>query len=199
VPLFGADFEREARAILFEYTNVAKAATDDMWRRKLGLTEWSEVAQGLLTDLFPLLESSDYTIFWRQLAEVPIAGLSGASSDEELVSPLERALYTDGSPKKASELRVSLAAWLRRWLAELPADGAAVGAAMKRESPKYVPREFMLVEAYSTAARTGDYTLVRELHELFTKPFDEQPEYEERYYQKTPVEKLTEAGTAFMS
>ena len=40
--------------------------------------------------------------------------------------------------------------------------------------PRYVPREWILVEAYEKAAE-GDYSLVKELLELFRRPYDEQP------------------------
>jgi len=44
---------------------------------------------------------------------------------------------------------------------------------------RYVPREWMLVDAY-TAANRGDYTEIKALHNLFKKPYDEQPELEVR-------------------
>ena len=56
----------------------------------------------------------------------------------------------------------------------------AASESMKRASPKYVPREWMLVEAYSAAA-AGDHTVVHRLQELFRAPYDEQPEFEARY------------------
>ena len=42
---------------------------------------------------------------------------------------------------------------------------------------RYVPREWMLVDAY-TAANRGDYSEIKALHNLFKKPYDEQPEME---------------------
>lgn len=48
---------------------------------------------------------------------------------------------------------------------------------MRAISPKYVPREWMLVRAY-TAAYEGDLSLVRELHALFDQPYSEQVEHE---------------------
>ena len=69
---------------------------------------------------------------------------------------------------------------------------------MRRISPKYVPREWMLTEAYA-AANSGDYSKVHFLQDLFRKPFDEQPEMEERYYRRTPEFALNKPGVAFMS
>ena len=69
---------------------------------------------------------------------------------------------------------------------------------MKRISPKYVPREWMLEEAYS-AAEKGDYTVLEKLSRLFSKPFEEQPEYEEAYYRRAPETAEAQGGIGFMS
>ena len=41
-----------------------------------------------------------------------------------------------------------------------------------QENPKYVPREWMLVEAYE-AANKGDFTRVHDLHQLLQDPYAE--------------------------
>ena len=64
--------------------------------------------------------------------------------------------------------------------------------------PRFVPREWMLVEAYDLAA-AGDFSRVHELHALFERPYDEQPEAEARYYAIAPPEALIKGGTAWMS
>ena len=43
---------------------------------------------------------------------------------------------------------------------------------MKLVNPKYIPREWMLKEAY-TKADKGDYSIIIELYKLFLKPYDE--------------------------
>jgi len=88
------------------------------------------------------------------------------------------------------------------------ADDAAAGgidsiderrrADMRSVSPKYVPREWMLVEAYE-AAEAGDYGPIAELQRLFANPYDEQPEMEERFDRKTPEEMAARPGVAFFS
>lgn len=52
---------------------------------------------------------------------------------------------------------------------------------MKAVNPKYVPREWMLVGAYA-AAQEKNFGPMLELHELFKRPYDEQPEFEARFY-----------------
>ena len=72
-------------------------------------------------------------------------------------APLADAFYTE----LPAQLSSQWAAWLRKYHQALAADGprAAAAARMRLVNPKYVPREWMLVEAYELAA-LGDYTLV---------------------------------------
>ena len=147
---------------------------------------------------------TDWTIFWRQLSEVPAAA---AEPGHVQLALLEPAFYRGALPDAVARGWLE---WLRVWLVELrdrPAgvdgiasglDGLAVGEAMRTASPKYVPREWMLVEAY-TAAERGEYAPLRELHELLRRPYDEQPEHEAKHFARAPPEELERAGTAFMT
>ena len=75
---------------------------------------------------------------------------------------------------------------------------AAAGQAMLTENPKFVPREWMLAEAYNAAA-AGNHTPVELLLELFRRPYDEQTEDEARYYRPAPLEARSQGGIGFMS
>lgn len=170
---------------------VAIDALNDVWRRKLGLLEWSENCSSLIMDLLALLHrcKADYTLFWRELARV----LEAAGSLEPLVgmvfySPLE------------DERRADWTLWIARWKKEMEDQKQNITSAavmMRSASPKYVPREWMLRDAYDAAQKRGDLSLVQELHSLFLHPYDEQPEFESKYYRRAPV--LGVAGTAYMS
>ena len=69
---------------------------------------------------------------------------------------------------------------------------------MRLASPKYVPREWMLVHAY-TAAEKGEYSPLHELHDLLRRPYDEQPEMAGRYYRRAPPGSEQQGGVGFMS
>eukprot|EP00913_Durusdinium_trenchii_P035164 g32896.t1 len=56
---------------------------------------------------------------------------------------------------------------------------------MRGASPKYVPRNWMLYEAYDAAMRK-DYSVVRGMLELFRRPYEEQPIFEEAYFRRVP-------------
>ena len=88
---------------------------------------------------------------------------------------------------------------------------------MRLANPKYVLREWMLVESYSKAAPAssqlpsmpftlpkpsgdGDESMIHELFELIKNPYDEgTAEQDEKYYRRAPDAALKAGGTAFMS
>lgn len=97
--------------------------------------------------------------------------------------------------------------WLRRWLRAIEAEGggaegehagAAAVARMRRANPKYIPREWMLAEAY-TGAEADNHTALHALEQLLLRPYDEQPEYEEDYYRQAPPGAAQQGGIGFMS
>ena len=188
-----------AKVLVSDHEDAAAAACDDVWRRKLGFAQYGEPEEAIKGMLEGLMQLSkvDYTIFWRQLAA------AAETSDDDsaaMLATLEPAWYTD-LKVAGPELQAGWVKALGMWKGQLARDGrspAVVSAAMRKVSPKYVPREWMLVDAY-TAAHTGDIRLVHELHDLFMKPYEEQPEYEERYYRKAPAAACTRGGTGFMS
>merc|ERR1712176_750840 len=124
---------------------------------------------------------ADWTITWRQLAaclEVP-----PGSSDEALLRPLIKAgMQPNGIEENADKWVM----WLKEWLAVIDMVGGSSGRSqgartIRSVSPKYIAREWMLKDAY-TAAQKGDFTLVKELFELFKEPYDEQCSFENKYY-----------------
>eukprot|EP00419_Tripos_fusus_P034957 CAMPEP_0172764210 /NCGR_PEP_ID=MMETSP1074-20121228/176811_1 /TAXON_ID=2916 /ORGANISM="Ceratium fusus, Strain PA161109" /LENGTH=603 /DNA_ID=CAMNT_0013598935 /DNA_START=223 /DNA_END=2034 /DNA_ORIENTATION=- len=181
-----------------------KAAADDTFRLKLGFVQpGSEVAAKLWQDLEPLMRKSDidYTIFWRQLAVVVTEPRD--SDESTLVAPLMDAFYSSPSP----ELLAEWASWLQQWLTEVDVDEQASGdgggpmaisTRLRATNPKYVPREWMLAAAYEEAER-GNFSLVHELYALFSRPYDEQPELEAKYFRRAPNEALTKGGLAYFS
>jgi uncharacterized protein YdiU (UPF0061 family) len=75
----------------------------------------------------------------------------------------------------------------------------AAGERMLKENPKFVPREWMLVEAYEAAAK-GDLTVLHQLHDLFKDPYGEATaDLSAKYYRTAPKVALSKGGTAFMS
>ena len=70
---------------------------------------------------------------------------------------------------------------------------------MKQTNPKYTWREWLVVPAYQQAMQ-GDYTLVRELQEVLSYPYDEQSQkLEDTYYRLRPEEYFNAGGVSHYS
>jgi uncharacterized protein YdiU (UPF0061 family) len=205
-PLLDPDGQSELRRIAEGYTEVSEQVLGHMWARKLGFPKDGAAFVGeKATALWKRVEAmmalhpTDFTIFFRQLAEVPAAA---TESDEVLLGLLAPAFY---SPLAEGNLREKWVGWLRAWLAELAEaherdgyDAGAVVEQMRRANPKFIPREWMLAEAYE-AAEEGQYGKLRELHEVLQRPYDEQPNYTDRFYRRAPASAFQQGGIAFMS
>ena len=126
--------------------------------------------------------------------------MSKDSSADGDVEHLGRAFYESPS----DELKQEWQAWLRKWASAVTSEEQGADAdqqvmsRLRAVNPKYVPREWMLVEAYTKAAE-GDYSVVQELYELFKHPYDEQPTYEQRYYSRGPEDVVGKGGVAYMT
>lgn len=140
-------------------------------------------------------------------------------SDDSLMQSLAEVFYRPLLPHES----VRWAGLLRRWLVLLhtqlqqtsvntasssssdigvPKDlpsGAAISAQMCLVNPKYVPREWMLVEAYRAAAQ-GDTAPLERLQGLFASPYSEHSaEDETSFYRKMPSAMLNTGGVTTMT
>jgi uncharacterized protein YdiU (UPF0061 family) len=101
--------------------------------------------------------------------------------------------------------------WLTKWksligIASMDAGNATaprsreeISRQMNLVNPKYSLREWFVMPAYKQAA-AGNYSLVRELQEVMTKPYAEQSkEMEEKYYRLKPSEFFEVAGVSHLS
>ena len=142
-----------------------------MWATKLGLREYHPE---LFKQLMQLMTHSDvdYTIFFRELSHIP-----------EDVSALKKSFYG-----KTSQQDEQWQSWLLRWRNLVINEGhlAEISTKMRQTNPKYTWREWSIVPAYQQAMQ-GDYTLVRELQEVLSYPYDEQSQdVEDKYYRLRP-------------
>jgi serine/tyrosine/threonine adenylyltransferase len=114
---------------------------------KLGL---AEPDQELVEDLLELMrvQQVDFTRFFRALS----AGTA-------------RALFSEAEPFDA---------WAARREALLPADRAAMAAAMDRVNPVYIPRNHR-VEAALAQAALGEMGPFHRLLDVVSRPFEERP------------------------
>lgn len=167
------------------FAEAMQTQMQEMWAAKLGLTEYEPQ---LLKTLMQLMIHSkvDYTIFFRELSDIP-----------EDISPLKKSFYAE-TPQELDE---QWEAWLESWRSLIMDNGnlAEISAAMKQTNPKYAWREWSIVPAYQQAMQ-GDYTLIKELQDVFKHPYDEQSkDVEDKYYRLKPEEFFNAGGVSHYS
>ncbi len=167
---------------------------------KLGLSVGRDVeeADELIHELIRVLQlaETDYTIFYRRLADMPAGGQG--LSDDELIEPIRDAYYTPDS--LSDEAKEAMALWLRRYF-DATADDALSDAdrkaAMDAVNPKYVLRNYMAQLAID-ASEAGDHSVIAELLDVLRNPYAEQPEAE-RWAEKRPDWARTRVGCSMLS
>ncbi|KAL7465516.1 hypothetical protein ACHAXS_005835 [Conticribra weissflogii] len=227
----GGNPDEVREEMLAKASTVFSESVDKVVRSKLGLDGgppelMAKEADEIWEELEPLLRTGrgDWTLFWRQLTYVateysPAAGakpnydemmdlLLGADRCPSVVNPF----YDPLTKENKATLRSIIEKWHKaltkchEFNVEQSPDVAVVPPEerMRLLNPKYVLREWMLVEAYSKADAgkfiPGDYSTIHELFELCKDPYGEgTPEMHEKYYRRAPDETLRAGGTAFMS
>ena len=179
------------------FPQVMQEEMEKMWSAKLGLSIFDAA---LFKELIMLMieTSVDYTIFFRELSTIP-----------DDISPLVKSFYNDSFYDE--KILKSWSEWLEKWKSLIhhsnPVDINAtshesrekLSNQMKELNPKYTLREWFLVPAYQQATN-GDYTLIKELQEVMTNPYDEQSkEIEEKYYREKPSELFEIAGISHVT
>jgi uncharacterized protein YdiU (UPF0061 family) len=142
------------------FAEAMKQELESMWARKLGLTNFNAT---LLDELLRLMVHTkvDYTIFFRELSQIP-----------EDLSSLKNSFYEPSS----EPLDARWQEWFQRWRDRITRGGdpQKTSDAMKRTNPSVTWREWLIAPAYQQAER-GEHGLVHELQELFSYPYDEPP------------------------
>ncbi|MCL4430887.1 MAG: protein adenylyltransferase SelO family protein [Epsilonproteobacteria bacterium] len=171
------------------FLELMQAKMEKMWADKLGLSVFDPV---LFKELVVLMMQThvDYTIFFRELSYLP-----------QEISPLLKSFYDETFLD--NKLLENWSQWLEKWRSLIdvttPESREKLSEQMKRINPKYTLREWFLVPAYQQAT-TGDYTLIKELQEVMTHPYDEQSsEIEEKYYREKPAHFFDIAGISHIS
>jgi uncharacterized protein YdiU (UPF0061 family) len=190
-PLLESDAEalEELEKVKNIFPKVMQAEMIRMWAGKLGL---ETLDASLFNDLITLMieTSVDYTIFFRELSEIP-----------EDISALTKSFYGDAVYDEKLMKRWS--EWLERWQGLIDISTSekreALSSQMKKVNPKYTLREWFLVPAYQQATH-GDYALINELQEVMSDPYAEQSkEIEEKYYREKPSELFEIAGISHVT
>ena len=154
-----------------------------MWADKLGLDKFNEKDEGLVKDLISnlCLVETDMTIFFRLLSDIGKPDISQLSN---------AFYYPDSIPhEKWNE-------WLAKWWKRVNSKPNI--KKMNGANPKYVLRNWMAQLAID-AAEKEDYSVAEELYELLKRPYDEQTEFEEKWFVKRPDWAKNRVGCSMLS
>ena len=159
------------RETLGLYLPLYQAHYLDLMRRRLGLTTAEDDDQKLLEQLLQLMQNSavDYSLFFRRLGdEAPQLSVARLRDDFVDIKGFD--------------------AWAELYVARVAREGA-IDQPQRRErmhavNPLYILRNYLAQKAID-AAEGGDYSEVRRLHAVLSKPFEEQPGME-RYAERPP-------------
>ena len=86
--------------------------------------------------------------------------------------------------------------WLNKWWNRVK--GKPDRDKMRLSNPKYVLRNWM-VQLAIDAAEKEDYSVAEEIYELLKRPYDEQPEYEDKWFMKRPEWARHRVGCSMLS
>lgn len=175
---------KELDEIESDFPKLMQEKMEKMWACKLGLETFNQELFNELEIL--MIESSvDYTIFFRELSQLP--------ND---ISALEKSFYRDIS--KNSEIQKRWGKWFDNWKNNIESS-EELSSKMKLINPKYTLREWFLVPAYKQAQKE-DYSLIKDLQEVMNKPYEEQSkDIELKYYTLKPLQFFDLAGVSHVS
>jgi uncharacterized protein YdiU (UPF0061 family) len=175
---------------LAEFQTEYQQQSQSMMASKLGILQFDEADAVLFTELEELLVSveTDMSIFYRLLGE----------SEYPDYQALSAAYYDPSSHDQA--YREKIDTWLAKYQNRLSKDKRSFSErkkSMHSVNPKYVFRNYLAQQAIDKAEQ-GDYSMANELLELFTRPYDEQPEMAQ-YAAKRPDWARTKVGCSMLS
>jgi len=181
--------------VLDHYMEFAMNAQSETWAEKLGLGTLRESDEALVNDLLGLLGATevDMTLFFRHLCSVTEPTITEPAITVPGISQLSDAFYHGGSKPDLAAWN----AWLERWWERV--DREPNREVMRQANPKYVLRNWMAQLAIDAAEEKGDFSIAEELHELLKRPYDEQPEHEEKWFQKRPEWARHRVGCSMLS
>jgi uncharacterized protein YdiU (UPF0061 family) len=153
----------DAEEILAAFAPRFEESYQEGLMRKLGVTTSREGDGALATDLLRAMaeNGADFTLTFRRLSDA-----AEPTADREPV----RSLFIDPT---------AFDRWADRWLnrmSEEPQDVAARQAAMRAVNPAFIPRNTLVEAMIEAAVERKDYHPFEELHEVLSRPYDEQPD-----------------------
>jgi uncharacterized protein YdiU (UPF0061 family) len=176
LPLLGSDTQAaiaNAKEVVNAFDGIFERHWLDGMRCKLGLEKQAADDLSLIQDLLALMHkgTADYTLAFRYLANIV---------DEDADETQWRGLFASASERE-------LGSWIVRWRQRLQEENRSsdhTAKAINNVNPAFIPRNHRVEKAIQRAVEGGDFTEMDRLITLFSKPYQDRPEYVE--YMKPP-------------
>lgn len=168
-----------------KFAEVMQQEIEAMWVKKLGLNSYNSSLVNELLELM-IISKTDYTVFFRRLSAIP-----------EDLSTLKESFYMPSS----EQLDARWNNWLKNWHLQLKGcnELGPRSATMQSINLNITWREWLVAPAYEKAAQ-GDYSLIKELQDVFSNPYEEQSkELESKYNVMKPKQFFNLGGISHYS
>ncbi|XP_063063023.1 protein adenylyltransferase SelO-like [Engraulis encrasicolus] len=178
-PVLNPNQRSWAKAFLKGYPQIYQRRFHELFTTKLGLKGQEETDDGyLIAFLLKMMEdtAADFTMTFRQLSEVSAQQLRSGTI------PMEMWALQDLSRHKF------FSEWVNMYLPRLQRAHASDEArqhSMKGVNPRYILRNWM-AESAIRKAENDDFSEVRLLQEVLSRPYTKQPRAEELHYAYRP-------------
>ena len=167
VPLF--ENTEPLEEVLGEYRDSFEQNWNKIQANKIGLPEYQSSDSELYDSLWSMLEltATDFTIFFRQLANI-----TPDTDEKEIRSLLLPSLY------KADEFNADVEAgfmqWITQWQKRIAQEDPELRIkTMNAANPAYVLRNYLALNAID-AAENGDFSVMEDIMRVLRTPYDEQ-------------------------
>ncbi len=167
---------------------------DNMMAAKMGIQIQNKTDKTLISELLHSLQivETDYTIFFRQLAEVKLK-----DDFDTFIDKVKNAFYTE---KLTDNMLETWRKWFEKYSEKLKVENRndkERKSEMNLVNPKYIFRNYMAQLAIEKADE-GDLSLLNDFLKMIKKPYDEQPEFN-LWFTKRPDWARDKIGSSMLS
>ena len=160
----------KAQKVINNFPNKMSEAMMSVMCKKIGLDSTKTNSQEALTKLLRIMldNKSDYTLTFRYLSEI-IKGKRDSSFKQQFLEHNQ------------------ISNWLKEWKALIKDQNLAkeeIALSMESSNPVFIPRNHLVERAIEAAVENNDFSEMKTLLTILSKPYEEQSKYGE--YMKPP-------------
>ena len=173
VPLIDQDLDKageQAQTVINQFPSKMNTALMAVMCKKIGLDSSKTNSQETLSKLLRIMldNKSDYTLTFRYLSEI-IKGKRESLFKQQFLEHNQ------------------ISNWLKEWkelIEDQNLDKKEIASSMESLNPVFIPRNHLIERAIKAAVENNDFSEMKTLLTILSKPYEEQSKYDE--YMKPP-------------